>query len=169
MAPKKKAGTRSKKAAKRSNRTGTRKTAKATARRSTARKSTARKSTARKSSSRKSSARKSTARKSTARKSTARKSTTSKKSTPRKSITRKAARGVSTLRQSLARSLPQEGVGTAVKEKARQGFELAREGLERLKDTTVGVTATVIEGVKERISRDDDRAPDDDRRPASES
>jgi hypothetical protein len=164
MAPKKKAGTRSKKAAKRSNRTGTRKTAKATARRSTARKSTARKS-----SSRKSSARKSTPRKSTARKSTARKSTTSKKSTPRKSITRKAARGVSTLRQSLARSLPQEGVGTAVKEKARQGFELAREGLERLKDTTVGVTATVIEGVKERISRDDDRAPDDDRRPASES
>src|SRR5690349_9652500 len=149
MAPKKKAGTRSEKAAKRSNRTGTRKTAKASARKSTPRKSTARKSTARKSA--------------------ARKSTTSKKSTPRKSITRKAARGVSTLRQSLARSLPQEGVGTAVKEKARQGFELAREGLERLKDTTVGVTATVIEGVKERISRDDDRAPDDDRRPASES
>lgn len=61
---------------------------------------------------------------------------------------------MSTLRQSLVRSLPQEGVGAAVKEKARQGFELAREGLERLKDTTVGVTATVIEGVKERISRD---------------
>jgi hypothetical protein len=163
MAPKKKARTRSRKAAKRSNRTGTRKTAKATARSSTTRKSTAPKSA------RKSTARKSTARKSTARKSTARNSTTTKKSTPRKSIARKAARGVSTLRQSLVRSLPQEGVGTAVKEKARQGFELAREGLERVKDTTAGVTATVIKGVKERISRDDDGAPEDDRRPASGS
>jgi hypothetical protein len=64
------------------------------------------------------------------------------------------------LRRSLVRSLPQEGVKAAVKEKARQGFELAREGLERIKDTTASVTATVVEGVKERISRDDDRAPE---------
>jgi hypothetical protein len=50
-----------------------------------------------------------------------------------------------------------------VKEKARHGFELAREGLERLKDTTVGVTATVIENVKERIHREDDRVPESER------
>jgi len=70
---------------------------------------------------------------------------------------------VSTLRQSLVRSLPEEGVGTAVKEKARQGFELAKDGLERLKDTTVGVTASLIENVKDRMSRDDDRRPDAER------
>jgi hypothetical protein len=52
----------------------------------------------------------------------------------------------------LARSLPREGVATAVKERARQGLEVAREGLERLKDATVNVTATVVEGVKERIT-----------------
>jgi hypothetical protein len=148
MAAKKKGGSRSRKAAKRSKRTGTRKTAKAAARASATRKPTARQSTARKS---------------TAKKSTARKSTT------RKSITRKAARGLSTLRQSLVRSLPDEGVGAAVKEKARQGFELAREGLERLKDTTVGVTATVIENVKERVSREDDRLSESARAEPGES
>jgi hypothetical protein len=148
MAAKKKGGSRSRKAAKRSKRTGTRKTAKAAARASATRKPTARQSTARKS---------------TAKKSTARKSTT------RKSITRKAARGLSTLRQSLVRSLPDEGVGAAVKEKARQGFELAREGLERLKDTTVGVTATVIEHVKERVSREDDRLSESARAEPGES
>ena len=148
MAAKKKGGSRSSKAAKRSKRTGTRKTAKAAARASATRKPTARQSTARKS---------------TAKKSTARKSTT------RKSITRKAARGLSTLRQSLVRSLPDEGVGAAVKEKARQGFELAREGLERLKDTTVGVTATVIENVKERVSREDDRLSESARAEPGES
>ena len=148
MAAKKKGGSRSRKAAKRSKRTGTRKTAKAAARASATRKPTARQSTARKS---------------TAKESTARKSTT------RKSITRKAARGLSTLRQSLVRSLPDEGVGAAVKEKARQGFELAREGLERLKDTTVGVTATVIENVKERVSREDDRLSESARAEPGES
>lgn len=76
---------------------------------------------------------------------------------------------MSTLRQSLVRSLPPQGVGTAVKEKARQGLELAKEGLERLKDTTASVTATVVETVKERISRDDDQPSEPDRRPASES
>jgi hypothetical protein len=60
----------------------------------------------------------------------------------------------------VVRSLPEEGVGAAVKEKARHGLELAREGLERLKDTTANVTATVVEGVKERIARDDDRPED---------
>lgn len=157
MATKKKAGRSPKKAAKRSKRTGARKTAKAAARGTATRKLT-RKATAR-AAARKSSSSKATKRKSTARKSTARK-TRARKSTTRKSITRKAARGISTLRQSLVRSLPQEGVGAAVKEKARQGFELAREGLERLKDSTVNVTATVVEGVKERISRDDDRPPE---------
>ncbi|HET8833123.1 MAG TPA: hypothetical protein VFN08_00230 [Gemmatimonadales bacterium] len=76
---------------------------------------------------------------------------------------------MSTLRESLVRSLPEEGVGAAVKEKARQGFELAREGLERLKDTTVGVTANVIENVKERIARDDDRPPESERGATGES
>jgi hypothetical protein len=76
---------------------------------------------------------------------------------------------MSTLRQSLVRSLPEEGVGPAVKEKARQGFELARVGLERLKDTTVGVTATVIENVKERISRDDGQLPESERTGTGES
>jgi hypothetical protein len=60
----------------------------------------------------------------------------------------------------VVRSLPEEGVGAAVKEKARQGLELARVGLERLKDTTANVTATVVEEVKERVSRDDDRPGD---------
>jgi len=156
MAPKKKARTRSRKAAKRSNRTGSKKTAKAAARVTATRKATTRKG-ARKAGSRKASARKPTAGKSAARKST-RKSAT-RKSATRTSITQRATRGVSTLRQSLVRSLPEEGVKAAVKEKARQGFELAREGLERVKDTTVGVTATVIEGIKERISRDDEDRP----------
>jgi hypothetical protein len=154
MAPKKKAGTRSRKAAKRSNRTGTRKSAKAAARASASRKPP-RKATARKA-----------ARKTGNR---ATRKSTSRKSTTRKSLTQKAARGMSTLRQSLVRSLPEEGVGPAVKEKARHGFELAKEGLERLKDTTVGVTATVIEGVKERISRDDDRTAASERAEAGEA
>jgi len=76
---------------------------------------------------------------------------------------------MSTLRESLVRSLPEEGVGAAVNEKARHGFELAREGLERLKDTTVGVTANVIENVKERIARDDDRPPKSERSATGES
>jgi hypothetical protein len=51
-----------------------------------------------------------------------------------------------------------------VKERARQGLELAREGFGRLRDTTAGVTATVVEGVKERISRHAERAPEPDAR-----
>jgi hypothetical protein len=94
-----------------------------------------------------------------ARKKRASKSAT-RKPAARKSAPRKSAHGTSTLRQSLARSLPREGVATAVKERARQGLELAREGFERLKDATVNVTATVVEGVKERISSDADRAPE---------
>ena len=90
-----------------------------------------------------------------------------RKSTTRKSISRKAARGMSTLRQSVVRSLPAEGVGTAVMEKARHGFELAREGLERLKDTTVDATTNVIESVRERIAGDD-RLPESGRAAAGE-
>jgi hypothetical protein len=77
------------------------------------------------------------------------------------------------LRQSLARALPREGVRDRVKEKARQGFKLARKGFERIKDTTVsvttGVAATVVEGVKEGLSRDHDRPRNDDRPPASQT
>jgi hypothetical protein len=79
---------------------------------------------------------------------------------------------VSTLRQSLVRSLPKKGVRAAVKQKARQGFDLAREGFERVKDTTTSVAAsvaaTVVEGVKEGLSRDHDRVPSDDWSPAAE-
>ena len=39
-----------------------------------------------------------------------------------------------------------------VQEKARQGLEVAKDGLERLKTST----AHLVEGVKERIGREDE-------------
>jgi hypothetical protein len=41
-----------------------------------------------------------------------------------------------------------------VEEKARQGLDVAREGLERIKQTTV----SLVEEVKERIGSRDERA-----------
>ena len=62
-------------------------------------------------------------------------------STTRKS-TRKTGRKASTVRPKVQR------VRAAVEKKARQGLGLAREGFERIKQTTV----SLVEDVKERIS-----------------
>jgi hypothetical protein len=46
-------------------------------------------------------------------------------------------------------------VARAVKAKARQGIEVAREGFDRLKSTTT----TLVEDVKDRLRAGEDRQP----------
>lgn len=101
--------------------------------RSAAGKSTARKSAARKS------ARRPAARKGGARKAATRKSATAKRAT------RKSAK--SATKSSLKPRKRVQRVRAVVEEKARQGLDAAREGLERIKQTT----AHLVEEVKDRI------------------
>ena len=72
-----------------------------------------------------------------------------RKSAVRKGAVRKSAVRKSTVRKSAKR------VRAAVEKKARQGLDVAREGLERLKQSTV----PLIGEVKERITGEGDAAP----------
>jgi hypothetical protein len=90
---------------------------------------------------RKKAARKGAARKGVARRSTSRAGGRETISTARKSTRRKTGRKASAVRPKVQR------VRAAVEKKARQGLGLAREGFERIKQTTV----SLVEDVKERI------------------
>ena len=92
----------------------------------------------RKAASRKAATRKSATRTSARKKSAAARAST-RKSAGRKSATRKPAARV-------------RKVTKVVQAKARQGLELAKDGLERLKTST----AHLVEEVKERIGREDE-------------
>jgi hypothetical protein len=79
-----------------------------------------------------------------------------RKSAARKS-TRKQGTRKSTARPSTAKPRRARRVRAVVKEKARQGIEVAREGLERIKQSTF----TLVEEVKERIAGGADRSTPD--------
>jgi hypothetical protein len=111
----------------------------------------ARKSAARKSAARKSAARKSTARRSAARKGATRKSATRKSATAKRATRQPAAKKFSPKSATKARKRVQR-VRAVVEEKARQGLDVAREGLERIKQTTVHL----VEEVKDRIGHRDE-------------
>ena len=103
-------------------------------------------SAAGKSTARKSAARKSAARKPAARKGRARKAGTRKTATAKRASRQPAARKSPTKSSPKPRKRVQR-VRAVVEEKARQGLDVAREGLERLKQTT----AHLVEEVKDRI------------------
>ena len=71
----------------------------------------------------------------------------------RKSAVRKSALRKSTARKSTVRKSAKR-VRAAVEKKARQGLDVAREGLERLKQSTV----SLIGEVKERLAGEGDAA-----------
>jgi len=71
----------------------------------------------------------------------------------RKSAVRKSALRKSTVRKSTVRKSAKR-VRAAVEKKARQGLDVAREGLERLKQSTV----SLIGEVKERLAGEGDAA-----------
>jgi hypothetical protein len=71
----------------------------------------------------------------------------------RKSAVRKGAVRKSTVRKSTVRKSAKR-VRAAVEKKARQGLDVAREGLERLKQSTV----SLIGEVKERLAGEGDAA-----------
>jgi hypothetical protein len=101
----------------------------------------ARKSAARKSAARKLAARRSAARKGATGKAATRKSATTKRATRRSAAKKSAPKPSSKTRKRVQR------VRAVVEEKARQGLDVAREGLERIKQTTV----SLVEEVKDRI------------------
>jgi hypothetical protein len=72
----------------------------------------------------------------------------------RKPAARKSALRKGTVRKSTVRKSAKR-VRAAVEKKARQGLDVAREGLERLKQSTV----SLIGEVKERITGEGDAAP----------
>jgi hypothetical protein len=111
------------------------------AKRPAARKSAARKSAARKSATRRSAARKGATRKSATRKSATRKSATAKRATRQPAARKSSPKSAPKPRKRVQR------VRAVVEEKARQGLHVAREGLERIKQTTV----SLVEEVKDRI------------------
>ncbi len=76
-----------------------------------------------------------------------------RKPAARKSAVRKSALRKSTVRKSTVRKSAKR-VRAAVEKKARQGLDVAREGLERLKQSTV----SLIGEVKERLAGEGDAA-----------
>jgi hypothetical protein len=102
----------------------------------------------RKSSKRSTSSKRKTAGRATASRKSARRKSASRKAATPKSATRKSAKKSATLKPA-ARARKVAGV---VKDKARQGLEVAKHGLERLKSST----AHLVGDVKQRIGGEEE-------------